>query len=300
MLDKLKDKLTKKNIIIIISCVLVAICLCVSIFLNKNKDQGDTEDNQQYAQQDVDATTEENLEVEALTYETKTEERTTEDYSSELMATFNVKDDVNANNPNIKNYNSESGKGTISIDGKLVTFPCTYDELASIFKLYTAIENPIYTSSATDASSTDAHVSQAIIDEPYIVESDTIKDSYSSSEQYLFAYPETGVGEIRFKFISKTNDKQLLKNLICIGTELTAFDLENNELFTISLSDNIHFGSTAEEIRDAYGHISGNDYYNKNKIFNLYYGTNKDDDYSFTFYGYNDGLTHVIMYYEKY
>ena len=70
------------------------------------------------------------------------------------------------------------------------------------------------------------------------------------------------------------------------------FITENTELMTLSLKDNIHFGSSADEILASYGEVTS-DYTNDDK--GSFYINYKPDDTNndYSFFGTNNGLVQI-------
>lgn len=127
--------------------------------------------------------------------------------------TYNVTADVNEDK--VVKINN------ISIDGKLISFPCDYKTLKDQFELYTEQYNK--------------YITEIPIDE-------TAKQNLLE----VHAKPTTGKGNIIFMFTSEeptTIDKMTCKQVI-----LTASNTNNDKLMTIALPNKIRFGSTYEDI----------------------------------------------------
>lgn len=178
---------------------------------------------------------------------------------------YNVDDDVNANK--ITSLNS------ISIDGKICSFPVTYTNLKANFgNLYTTIQNR------------------------YGVIFNDIDETAIAKEFSVEAKPTTGQGTIRFIFTSDeptTIDKMICKQVILFGGSL-----DNSKSMTIALPGNIHFGSTYKEIVDVFStptvqEFSGEEDDNKSNFNLLYQFDNLNCDC--TFVGYDGGLNSIIL-----
>ena len=129
---------------------------------------------------------------------------------------YNVQDDINAD--------IIDSMQTISIDGKLLDMPCTYSELAEQFELF--------------------------IEEPNKYGSTIIKP-VETDEYYkitLNTTPTTGKGVISFEFKTTLDGPQPLKDMKISKIFLDGGSLNNEELFTFSLPNNIHFGSTFKDV----------------------------------------------------
>jgi hypothetical protein len=80
----------------------------------------------------------------------------------------------------------------------------------------------------------------------------------------------------------------------CTEVTLDASYTDNEELFTMALPGNIHFGSTSDEIIEQFGTLYDN-YEDNNDLFRLEY-TIFDTEY--TFVGRSGGLIRVNIKYE--
>ncbi len=255
---------TRKKIIIV-GIVLSIICLIGVISIYKRIHDVNTEikDATNLAHNYVtNSTTETTTEVTTInTTEATTEEITTEYIPPKMY--FTVDEDKNKDNKDIS-YN------TISIDGKIVTFPCSYEDIKNIFgTLYVnygkqTIE--VNESDYTDITSLECEV-----------------------------IPTTGQGLISFKFISdKATD---LKNCKCTEVSLcsTSYD-ENDQLYTISLLGNLHWGSTKDDIYSVYGKVPEEYHTTSTNDYQIYYKIDKNEYY---FYGDKDRLYQVTFKYNN-
>lgn len=262
----------KKKIIIAISISLVVIIFgAVYLYNLKKQVEEKIPDTHNYAQNDVaDKTTEDNdynedydedEEVEPTTHS----EVTTEE---EAKAVFNTQTDANAESDQLDTYNPDNITSTVSIDGKLITFPCSYQTLKDTFgelKIFTIVgyEN-IDTATSSDATLNKSNILT------------------------VYATPTTGEGTIAFTLVAKSENETNLEDKICIGgTFGNETYLEDVKLMTIALENNISFGATADEIRAVYGRNSGNSY--KNKDNDPYYTITYDKkNYKLVFTGSRD------------
>jgi len=261
ILDEKTNKIGKVTIIVV-GVIFTIIFLVVGIYyINKyNEAQKAIKEAQQsiYAINPTEEQTTEtnNTTTSDITTVVETE-NTTETTVVELPEyTFNVGEDANADRTDIDWTN-------ISIDGKMVTFPCTYSVLQQTFGTF-------YT---TD---TVGRVDKEVIpSEIGLVTKYTVKVT-----------PTTGTGLIYFIFTA--DEPTELTNCLCTGVSVSSMSTSNAPLITTTLRGGIHFGSTAEEILDpnAYEKITES-YSNKGGDFEIHY---KKLGYEMSFYGINGGL----------
>jgi hypothetical protein len=261
VLDEKTNKIGKVTIIVV-GVIFTIIFLVVGIYyINKyNEAQKAIKEAQQsiYAINPTEEQTTEtnNTTTSDITTVVETE-NTTETTVVELPEyTFNVGEDANADRTDIDWTN-------ISIDGKMVTFPCTYSVLQQTFGTF-------YT---TD---TVGKVDKEVIpSEIGLVTKYTVKVT-----------PTTGTGLIYFTFTA--DEPTELTNCLCTGVSVSSMSTSNAPLITTTLRGGIHFGSTAEEILDpnAYEKITES-YSNKGGDFEIHY---KKLGYEMSFYGINGGL----------
>ena len=227
---------------------------------NKNEDSS-TEINNNYAKNEV-ATTEDTEDAPVVITDATTESTTTEEWT-ESENTYNVDEDINANNAEITNSN-------ISIDGKMINFPCSYNDIKKLFgKLY--VELPKDQLEEVDES-----------------------QLQSISNIQLRAIPETGTGIISFSFYS--DNKTSIDKCICNEISVSGNTTEDTKLMTVALPGNIKFGSTADDIIKQFGKVY--DEYNNddNGGFSILY--KPDGTYNeYYFNGSNYGLDQFIFTY---
>ena len=129
---------------------------------------------------------------------------------------FNIVEDANYDNSLID-------MDTISIDGHVVDFPSTYEEITNTFGELHSLENQDY------------------------LPTDTV-----SGEIIVGYNATTGVGRVDFIFTTDGETK-LLSDCRCIGVQLSTFNYdEEAQNMTISLPGNVHFGDSYEEARDKF------------------------------------------------
>ena len=179
------------------------------------------------------------------------------EYYDLKRTTFNVVKDVNADKvTNMK---------TISIDGKLITFPTNYETLKKSFELYTeeyqkyVYEKPI-----------DETVEQTVFE--------------------VHARPTTGEGTIIFMFTSDTPKK--ITEMTCKQVILTAVTKENEQLMTIALPDDIVFGCKYENVEN-----KNNNHYESTKTegWTFVYDT---EEYTVKYSGVDGGLYSINITYK--
>lgn len=133
---------------------------------------------------------------------------------------FNTNEDENADK--VENIN------TISIDGIMMTFPCSYDEVAKNFGLYQIYSNRYVQSEVEVDTETEART----ID--------------------LSAHPSSGYGNISFSFRPKEGDTAKLKDMECYKVFIDSSATNNEKLMKLSLPNGITFGSSLEDITSMY------------------------------------------------
>lgn len=233
------------------------------ILISCGKDNGEEViDDHNYAVNEVVDDNEDEEDIEETTEPTTTEEEYTEEVEEFIPKenTYNVVDDVNAQNENLSKY-------TISIDGKLLTFPCTYAEIKEAFGTLYTIEFDNYVE---------------------VNEEDYTDITYLG----VNVKPETGSGYINFIFMSDTPTS--LTNCKCKELIVSGMTKDNEKLMTIALEDNIHFGSTVDDIFNTYGKVT-KEYTNKNGSFMIHYITDNEYKNEYYFYGANYGLEQIDL-----
>ena len=181
-------------------------------------------------------------------------------YVGKSQYTFNVPEDVNSDRTDIDWTN-------ISIDGEMVSFPCTYNVLKQTY-------GTLYETKSINK-----------FGEEQLVEVNP--NEVGKVTKYLVrVLPKTGTGIIYFYFTSDTETE--LTNCMCTGVYVSSMSTENKPLIAVTLRGGVHFGSTADEILDpnAYEKVTTS-YTNKNGSFEIYY---KKLGYELKFYGVDKGL----------
>lgn len=264
VLDEKTNKIGKVTIIVI-GIIFSVIFLVIGIYYineyNKAQKQINEANQSIYAINPTEEQTTENITdittVVEIEDTTETVDETTSIPITEISEyTFNVSEDANADRTDIDWTN-------ISIDGKMVTFPCTYNVLKQTFGTFYA----------TDVV---GKVDKEVVpSEVGLVTEYTVKVT-----------PTTGTGLIYFTFTA--DEPTELTNCLCTGVSVSSMSTSNAPLITTTLRGGVHFGSTAEEILDpnAYEKVTES-YSNKSGDFEIHY---KKLGYEMSFYGINGGL----------
>lgn len=176
---------------------------------------------------------------------------------------YNVTDDPN--------MNSVLDMTTVSIDGKMVAFPCNYDYLVEKFGSF-------YTESVGK----------------YIIKTDVDETTYATSID-VKTEPTSGEGSITFKFRSSDGTEKPITELTCVGFTLQAGSNYNEKLMTCALPNWISFGSSPEQIQEYFTEIPKNDSFVKTDSFMLFY---EYDEYDLRFVGYDGGLYSIDVTYK--
>lgn len=158
---------------------------------------------------------------------------------------------------------------TISIDGKLIGFPCTYQYVTEIFGQLHTIE---YNSRVGDTLKP--------IDE-------TITAQYFD----VYAIPTTGEGTIRFTFRSTSDNPSTITEMTCYEVMIRGGNTTGDKVMTFALPEFITFGSTLQDLLNVYGVENATHYESSNNaadyrvrfIF-------KDINQCYDFTGYDNGL----------
>ena len=167
---------------------------------------------------------------------------------------YNVVDDVNANRDDLTDYN-------FSIDGKLVTLPCSYDYIVDIF-------GTLYETQG-------------------MMEFDVNPADYTNiTNASFYARPETGTGLIEFTFTS--DEPTELSKCMCTAVNISGISYEDTPLMTIALPGNIHWGSTTEDIFNVYGKVTDSYECDERDNFMIIY--EKENGNTLSFFGSNGGL----------
>lgn len=181
---------------------------------------------------------------------------------------YNISADKNA--LNIKDMN------TISIDGKLVSFPCDYNYIIDKFgELYNVTTNG-FTGTIT---------------------MDPVDTSVTGTIFEVDAKPETGTGTITFKFISDDGSNKSITNMTCTGVTLQGGNIDGTKVMTLALPNNVTFGSGYKDITaflddPSKGQTDKDSY---RLLYNLY-----DENRMFVFVGYNNGLNFIQLDYKAF
>ncbi len=253
--------------ILLISGLVVLSSLCLT-GCKKKSDVSSTSERY-YAKNDTsEQTTEEPIDdTTTVTEEPSSTDDTEIENVDPLEYKYNVDDDSNSN--------ENLSKDTISIDGKLISFPCEYTHLKDIFdKLY-----------VSEIDSLSNEVKYTKFNE---------KDYSNIDGLDLIYKPTTGEGNVTFTLVSPDGNKTSIDKCICNEVNLSVSGISNKKLMTIALPNNIHFGSTVKDIKSYYGKVvtTYNEY--KNNSFVIEY-TNDSNDYYFS--GKSGGLSEVILKY---
>ena len=164
----------------------------------------------------------------------------------------------------------KDGTSTILVDGHKLTLPCSYQDIVNTFgEPYKSYKDGMYIEYVKDTL-----------------------DYYTNITQESFNVDvKSGKGSIKFIFTS--SDPTDIKNCKCTGFMLSALEYSDVKLFDFSLNNNIHFGSSLNDILTTYPPLANSVTENKNLgEFNIFYDNN---DYSVSMYGINNGLYSVSI-----
>ena len=214
-------KITLKKLLILLICSSLLFVAC-----GKNEDIIQTEDEHNYAINEV--STQQNEETETDTVEETTDiiiatEETTEETHEPIIAQdmyYNMDPDVNLG------YLTDFY--TISIDNKLISFPCDYNYLVEKF-------GTLYTQDLSD------------INESYFPLDITEKSNYFN----IYALPQSGSGIINFEFVGDTEDT--IDHLTCKKISILGGNNTNDKIMSCALPYNLSFGSSYTDIINALG-----------------------------------------------
>lgn len=152
----------------------------------------------------------------------------------------------------------KDGTSTILVDGHKLTLPCSYQDIVNNFgELY----------------------------------NENFDESVDTTYEAFTKTASTGKGSIVFIFTS--NEPTNIKNCKCTGIILSALEYSNAKLFDFSLNNDIHFGSSLNDILTTYPTLQK--YVEEEKSvgsFNIIY---KNIDYKVTMTGLNNGLYSVSI-----
>ena len=255
-----------KKIIILVGVIISIIGICIAIpnymkYIKTQKEISDANNSYDYYATNPTETTTEEQTTEIIDTSQTTEESSTTEVEYEIPDfTFNVPEDVNSDRTDIDWTN-------ISIDGEMVSFPCTYNVLKQTY-------GTLYETKSINK-----------FGEEQLVEVNP--NEVGKVTKYLVrVLPKTGTGIIYFYFTSDTETE--LTNCMCTGVYVSSMSTENKPLIAVTLRGGVHFGSTADEILDpnAYEKVTTS-YTNKNGSFEIYY---KKLGYELKFYGVDKGL----------
>lgn len=207
--------------LILISLIFIISLVCVAC----NKDEKPIETSEgNYASNATAESTEENETNDNLTTiiesESETQETTTafELYENKML--YNVEDDINKSE--VVDFD------TISVDGKLISMPCSYDYLHEKF-------GDFYT----------------IVQSKYELSMQPIDVSSIGTSFIVNAKPTTGDGTIELYFYS--TEPTTIDKMTCKGISVYGGNTTNEKLMTLALPNNITFGMSGPEIRDILG-----------------------------------------------
>lgn len=267
-----------------IKLLVLGLCVCSLVGCGKKNEDTETTTDYELATQNTWETTEETTEDvstestsssntsanDTSTGDTTEEDITTEDSIKKIQYNATGDDLYEKEKDSITNQDEKTNTSVILVDGHKLVLPCTFSDIENTFGTVYVSDGPINTP-AKD------------IDRTF-------------TQKWASVVPSNGEGDIMFRFTSDEPAK--ITDCMCTGVDLTAIDFEENKLFSFSMKNNIHFGSTMDEIIDTYGKVHDEsrhtqDY--KNGSFYLKYGGYSDSSYSLEFYGLNDGLYRVVL-----
>jgi len=156
---------------------------------------------------------------------------------------------------------------TISIDGKLIGFPCNYNYVVEKFgTLYTVDYN-------------------GRIGDSYI----PVDETTTATEYKVYAFPETGEGMIQFTF--KSDTPVLITEMTCNDITVQGGNTTGEKVMTFALPQYITFGSTFDEIVNVFGteYITHYESTNNASDFRLRF-VYEDLNQCYEFTGYDNGL----------
>lgn len=166
--------------------------------------------------------------------------------------------DVNLENPEIDDY-------TISIDNKVITFPCKYATIKELFTLY---------------DGRDVEVPREF------------DEVVTGTDIPLFAYPENGAGYIVFTFSGNS-----LEELTCYQVSVSGVSYEENQkVMPVALKGKVDFGTNLQEIIDTFDPDTTRTFDGDG---NVQYMTITSGNNTFYYYGKNYQLFQFIFKYGK-
>ena len=255
----------KKAFVLSFLCIGSMLCLTGC---NKKDTSDSTTTEQYYAKNEVTEMTSEDAEDEPSTIAQNEDESVTTETPIEYSNySFNVDNDTNAT----ENLTEE----TISIDGKLISFPCDYQHLKSVF-------SKLYVEQVDDLTG-----------ETKTIELD--ETQYKSINLLTLMYkPTTGYGSVKFIIRSIDGSNTNINNLTCNEVILAGNTTSNDKLMTLALKDNIHFGSTIDDIKNAFGNVpSLYNVYDNDSFVIKYIGDETGHEYYFS--GKTGGLANIDL-----
>ena len=191
--------------------MIIAITAC-----SKKKEEPTTEENNNYAVNEVKEDTEEEEDT-----EDELSENTTEEEFVAKDQVYNVKQD--------KYAKDIVDMTTISIDGKVIGFPCTYQYAVEIFGQLNAQLSNKYTITYTP-------VDETLVDKSFEV----------------YVLPTTGEGTIKLKFTADEDKAATITEMKCTEVTLKGGNTEGTEIMTCALPNSLTFGSTYEDIKNTF------------------------------------------------
>ena len=225
-------------------------------------DDSDISDTPDYTQKSTETTTATNTEATQIDNTPLNEKVKDIKFNATGDALYETEKD------NINLY--KDGISTILVDGHKLTLPCSYQDIVNTFgEPYKSYKDGMYIEYVKDTL-----------------------DYYTNITQESFNVDvKSGKGSIRFIFTS--NEPTDIKNCKCTGFMLSALEYSDVKLFDFSLNNNIHFGSSLNDILTTYPTLANSVTENKNLgEFNIFYDNN---DYSVSMYGINNGLYSVSI-----
>ncbi|MBQ8218589.1 MAG: hypothetical protein IJZ79_02465 [Bacilli bacterium] len=194
---------------------------------NKEEDPTSTAEPN-YAINETKDTTEEDTTEENIEPST-TIESTTEEIVEEEIIIPEAKDQIYNVKPD-QYAQDVRDMSTISIDGKLIGFPCTYKYVTEVFGQLNTVEYAKYGSIYTP-----------------------VDETITSTSFEVYATPVTGAGQIRFTFRSADDTPVTITEMSCAEIMVQGGNTTGEEVMTFALPQSITFGSTLDDLLDVYG-----------------------------------------------
>lgn len=252
---------------------ILALILILSISMtacgNKTVDENDSTDlsNKNWAVNDVSEQTDKDVDIDddGGLYYSDEEETETKDIPTieHRVYSYNVDEDPKAKD--VEKFDK------ISIDGKLMSFPCTYDDVKKNFNfLYEIVSNR------------------------YVQDKLELDPEMEAFNVEAHADGESGLGKITFYFKSADDNGSKLKDMICYKVAINAETFNNEKLMTLGLPHNITFGSSYEDIFELYQTYKIDSNMSDDET-GWTYKIKTDDGIYVSFIGIDNGLNSVII-----